>query len=244
MENHTSDQVLHSGRAPYESALADACGTATDYRIADNPSLPNYIAATSGDTFGISDDASPSSHPLVVDNVFRQVRQSGRTEHSYEESMPSNCATTSSGQYAVKHNPAPYYSDPNDRAACAANDVPFDAFPVDLDGQNLPTFSFITPNLCDDTHDCGVDVGDAFVSQWIERIVASDTYRAGHTVVFVVWDEPTPMPFIVVSPSTSHVTYGAPTDHYGLLRTTEELLGLPLLGHAAEAASLRDAFAL
>jgi hypothetical protein len=35
-----------------------------------------------------------------------------------------------------------------------------------------------------------------------------------------------------------------PLDHYSLLRTTEELLGLPLLGHAATATSMRPAFGL
>jgi hypothetical protein len=36
----------------------------------------------------------------------------------------------------------------------------------------------------------------------------------------------------------------APVDHYALLRTTEELLGLPLLAKAAGAPSLRAAFNL
>jgi hypothetical protein len=244
MENHTYDQVLHTPAAPYETSLADACGSATDYRIAGSPSLPNYIAATAGDTFGITDDAAPSRHPLDVDNLFRQVRSAGLAEHSYQESMPSNCALTTSGQYGVKHNPAAYYSNAADRAACANDDVPFDAFPIDLDRGTLPAFSFVTPNICNDTHDCGVDVGDAWLSQWVDRIVTSATYRAGRTAVFIVWDEPTPMPFIVISPSTPHVVYGEPTGHYALLRTTEEMLGLPLLGHAAEATSLRDAFHL
>jgi hypothetical protein len=208
------------------------------------PSLPNYIAATSGDTQGVADNGSPSSHPLYVDNLFRQVRASGGTEHSYEESMPGNCALGPAAPYAVKHNPAAYYADDSDRAACANDNVPFEAFPVDLDRGTLPTFSFITPDLCSDTHDCGVDVGDAWLSQWVERIVASDTYRVGRTAVFIAWDESTPMPFIVVSPSTSQVVYDQPTDHYALLRTTEEMLGLPLLGHAADAKSLRDAFKL
>ena len=77
MENHTVDQVIGSGDAPYETGLAAQCGTAADYAEVGSPSLPNYIGATSGDIQGIQDDASPSTHRLDVDNLFRQVRAAG-----------------------------------------------------------------------------------------------------------------------------------------------------------------------
>ena len=110
----------------------------------------------------------------------------------------------------------------------------------------LPAFSFVTPDLCDDTHDCGVEIGDRWLRDWVGMIVASPTYRAGRTAVFVVWDEPTPMAVLVLSPATPPGTTSAVAfDHYSLLRTTEELLGLsPSLGQAATAQSLRVAFRL
>jgi hypothetical protein len=53
------------------------------------------------------------------------------------------------------------------------------------------------------------------------------------------------MPLVVVSPSTpTGAVELTPVDQYALLRTTEELLGLPLLGHAATAPSMRAAFHL
>jgi phosphatidylinositol-3-phosphatase len=49
----------------------------------------------------------------------------------------------------------------------------------------------------------------------------------------------------VVSPYTSPGTRSATYfNHYSLLRTTEELLGLPLLGGAGTAPSLRNDFGL
>ena len=36
----------------------------------------------------------------------------GETVRSYEESMPSNCDRSDSGEYAVRHNPAVYYLQP------------------------------------------------------------------------------------------------------------------------------------
>ena len=49
----------------------------------------------------------------------------------------------------------------------------------------------------------------------------------------------------MISPSTAPGTQD-PTayDHYSLLRTTEEMPGLPLLANAATAASMRGPFGL
>jgi hypothetical protein len=213
--------------------------------------LPNYLGATSGSTHGVHDDGSPAAHPISGDNLFRQVLAAGGTARSFEEAMPSPCDLGAAGRYAVKHNPQAYFSDAQDRAACQRDDVPLGAlsggaFVDALAGDALPTFSFVTPDLCDDTHDCPVATGDAWLRDWVSRILASPTYAAGRTAVFVVWDEPTPMPLLVVAPTVGKGTVStAPFDHYSLLRTTEELLGLdPALGQAAGAVSLRPAFGL
>ena len=63
------------------------------------------------------------------------------------------------------------------------------SFLNDLMGGTLPAFSFVTPDLCHDTHDCSVTTGDAWLQSWFAKILASPTYLAGRTVVFVVWDE-------------------------------------------------------
>jgi hypothetical protein len=250
-ENHTNQQVIGSRAAPYTSAVASQCGTAARYSSIGSPSLPNYIGATSGDTHGITDDAGPPLHPIDSDNIFRQVRASGRVERSYLEAMQTNCATAASGRYAVKHNPAAYYTGADDRQACMNDDVPLGsiqsgalASAIELD--TLPAFSFITPDLCNDTHDCSVGTGDAWLATWLPMLLDAAAYRRGHTAIFVVWDEPTPMPFIVLTPTVpSGRNVDAAIDHYALLRTTQELLAIsPLLGRAATAPSLRDAFNL
>ena len=242
MENHSYGQVIGSSSAPYETALAHQFGTATHYASVGSPSLPNYIGATSGSSQGIADDAGPQTHALTVDNIFRQVRATGGTERSFEESMPVNCSDSAVDTYAVKHNPAAYYVGGDDRTACKADDVPFSGT---LPSGPLPTFSFVTPNLCDDTHDCSVAAGDSWLKGFLPPLLAGADYKAGHTAVFVIWDEYTPMPDVVISPTTPPGTVSAQSfDHYALLRTTEELLGLPLLGRAASAPSMRTAFHL
>ena len=250
MENHSYRQIIGSSSAPYINSLARSCGLATNYTAITHPSLPNYIAATSGETWAIIDDNSPSSHPLRVDSIFQQARSAG----SYEESMPSHCALTGSGAYAVKHNPEAYYT--LMRAACRANDVPLGtsasgALLTALNTGTLPAFSFVTPNLCNDTHDCSIQGGDAWLRSWVPRITESATYRAGRTVLFITWDEDdgsdgNHVATIIVSPYTKPGTTSATSfTHYSLLRTTEELLGIPAhLRLAAQAPSMRSAFGL
>jgi hypothetical protein len=228
------------------------CGTKTGppYKAVAHPSLPNYIAATSGGTWGIADDNPPSAHPLVVNSIFQQASPAG----SYQESMPSNCALTDSGTYAVKHNPEAYYT--SIRTACNSDNVPMGttssgAFLNALNGGTLPKFSFVTPNLCNDMHDCSIATGDAWLQSWVPRITASASYQAGNTVLIVTWDEDdsssgNQVATIVVSPYTTPGTKsGTAFTHYSLLRTTEELLGIStFLGNAASATSMRSAFGL
>jgi hypothetical protein len=56
-------------------------------------------------------------------------------------------------------------------------------------------------------------------------------------------DEDSYIPNIAIAPSVIPGTAAATAvNHYGLLRATEEMLGLPLLGNAAGATSLRTVF--
>ena len=255
MENKSFHQVLGTASARYLTTLSRECGVATDYAAVSHPSLPNYIAATSGSTWGIADDGSPASHPISRPSIFSQVSDAGLTWRSYEESMPSTCDLATSGGYAVKHNPAAYYV--GIRSRCRRWDLPLGttssgSLASDLAHNRLPAFSFVTPNLCDDMHDCPVATGDAWLRRWIPRIVSSAGYQSGTTVLFITFDEGTTganrVATIVVSPSTRPATTSATAfDHYSLLKTTEQLLGLQgRLAHAGDSSThdMRSAFDL
>jgi hypothetical protein len=261
MENHAYDAALASSDARFTNQLAAACGLATNYHNITHPSLPNYIAATSGDTQGITDDCQPQECSRATQSIFGQVAKAGMTWAAYQESMPSPCdlsggeGTSPSGEYAPKHDPAAYYLPL--RPGCSRRILPLGTpaagtFARALKRRSLASFTFITPNLCNDTHDCPVSTGDGWLARWMPKIISSPTYRRERTVVFVTWDEGEGggsndcaantsdagchVATLVVSPSTRRGTRSAELfSHYSLLRTTEQLLGIKTyLGHAGD----------
>jgi hypothetical protein len=156
--------------------------------------------------------------------------------------MPSNCLKTDSGQYAVRHNPHAYYINLDDD--CSKYNIPL-ADPADLSAR----FTFITPNLIHDMHDGTIADGDSWLSTFMPKLLSSSEYSAGRTAVFVTWDEDdlfsgNHIATLVIAPSVVPGTnVAARLDHYSMLRATQEMLGLgPLLGNAATAADLRNAF--
>jgi phospholipase C len=259
MENHSYNTIIGSSQAPYINALAKECGLATNYHNISHPSLPNYIAATSG--LGLAKLAPfvPDCDPTApcttsAPSIFGQ----GETWKAYEESMPTNCAKTNSGEYAVRHNPPPYYTT---LKGCATHDVPYTQLATDLANHALPKFSFITPNLIDDMHDGTIAQGDTWLSTNLPTIFNSPEYRNGSTAVFITWDEGEGgtsnncaanttdvgchVATIIASPSTvAGSTSATLFNHYSLLGTAEQLLGLPALGKASAYPTMTSAFNL
>ena len=177
-ENHSASAITPSA-APHISAYAADCGLATDYQSLTHPSLPNYLAATSGVSYASSpwnSDCQATSCTTAAENLFDQVGPSGWK--GYAESMTSTCQRSNSGQYVSRHNPAVYYTDLG--AACAADDVPLGSVTggsllSDIQAGTLPTVSTVTPNLIDDMHNGTVAQGDA----WLSPVDPGDHRRSG-----------------------------------------------------------------
>ncbi|MHB1209831.1 MAG: alkaline phosphatase family protein [Acidimicrobiales bacterium] len=232
--------VVGSPSAPYFNRLTKSCGLATNDVAVAHPSLPNYIALTSGSVHGITDDGEPASHPLAVANLFSEL---GTKWRSLVESMPARCDHVTSGEYAARHNPAVYYTNlgPN----CARNDVPL-RLPLNLSA----AFTLIVPNVCNDMHSCALSVGDAWLRRIVPSIVASAQYQARSLALFITFDESdtsgtNQIPTVVVAPSVPRgLRVAVVLTHYSLLRTTESLLHVRLLGGAKSARSMIAPFHL
>jgi phosphatidylinositol-3-phosphatase len=237
--------------APFLSALAARSADLTDAHAETHPSQPNYLALFSGDTHGVTDDRCVDLPG--VPSLGGRLLAAGRTFIGYAEDLPEVGWTgCRQGGYARKHAPWVDFADVPPEASRPLSDLP-------ADFAALPTVAFITPNLCHDMHSssCGSDTttevknGDSWLSTFLPKILASTQYQAGRTAVFITWDEDDftstqHIATLVIAPSVPAATTIATTfNHYSMLRTTEEMLGLStVLGGAASASSMRESFGL
>ena len=252
LENHTYSDIIGSSATPYINSLANRYALANNYQAVLHPSLPNYLALTSGSNNGITSDCNPPSAGCIlnVKSIADEIESSGRTWKEYAESMPSPCYMYNSGEYATKHNPFVYYRDIVDNPTrCNAHVVPFSGLNSDLGSiKTTPNFAFITPNLCNDMHDCSIATGDSWLSANVPRILNSEAFTKEPSALFIVWDEGTEADNHVVaiitgsSVKSGYVSNSSYT-HYSLLHTVEAAWGLkPLTSNDANAPVLSEFF--
>ncbi|MGZ4507425.1 MAG: alkaline phosphatase family protein [Blastococcus sp.] len=233
-ENKGSNSVLGSPKAPYLNSLATSGATLTDSHGVTHPSQPNYLALFSGSTQGVTDDSCPQS--FSGPNLGSQLLAAGRTFAGYSENLPFAGSTVCGGAttYARKHNPWVDFP-----ALPAAVNQPYTALPHDFAA--LPTVSFVIPNLCHDMHNCSVATGDAWAKANLAGYVS--WARTHHSLLVVTFDEDDDtaanhIATFLVGPMVKPGPSAQRTDHYGVLRTLEDMYGLAPIGSAATAQPL------
>jgi phospholipase C len=87
-----------------------------------------------------------------------------------------------------RHCPLSFFSDVVKSSTQKMNLVPFTQFKTDLNNNALPAYSFITPNLCNDAHDCSLTPADNWLKTNIEPLVQSSTIQNGGLLI-IVFDE-------------------------------------------------------
>jgi phosphatidylinositol-3-phosphatase len=246
-ENRTWSDVggTNFSGVPYFANLAKQCPTFADYTEPDTSqnSATQYVGTASGSTANtVRDDCSPSaSCQSTQNNIFRQVRQAGLVPRSYVEGATSTC---SAGGNAAKHVPALYffgtYTDANnvtqnDHDFCNAEVVPYSTF----DPNALPDFSFVTPTLCNDGHDCSNSTVSSWASTNVQAVLDSAAYRAGQVTVFIWYDEDHPVPNMQIGLHAHPGVQTTAIDYCSTLRAWEDLIGLGYIGCAPTAVDLR-----
>jgi phosphatidylinositol-3-phosphatase len=241
-ENHTQSQV--QAGMPYLVSLQNKYGVTTHHTAATHPSLPNYLVIAGGGTFGVTDDAAPGSHPVSGRSVFGAALAHGMTARAYNQAMTVNCQLTSSGPYAVKHNPWAYFVD--ERAACRANDVPLTRLAADIGSGRLPDIGMITPDMCNDGHDCSLGTADAFLRKWVPRIKNGPDYWSGRLTIVVTFDEgigsSQAIETVVINPRVKGTVVTAALTHAGLSRWLYRVSGSTPRNDAATAVDFGAAF--
>jgi phosphatidylinositol-3-phosphatase len=250
MENLSYNQA--TGTPGYQT-LAHRWAAATDAYATSHPSLPNYLDLTSGSTFGIQSDCT--SCYVSSNNIGAQFSARHLTWGDYSEGVPRRCYLgANDGLYAGKHNPFRYYDDIRASYSMCNHLAPLSTFTSDLRrAGKLPRFSFVTPNLCHDGHDCSPSEAFSWLQGFVGSVTASSAWKHNGLLI-VTWDEGSDSDTSQVLPSgkvlsggggghmatffiAPHVPRGAvitqPVSHEMLLASIEANFGLALLNGAA-----------
>jgi acid phosphatase len=214
MENQGLADIVKNPSAPFMNQLATSYALATNYTAIDHPSLPNYLSLISGQDFTSWSKAdcspAPGCNAGTASNIVDSLEKRDLTWKAYMEDYPSSCGIhcspgscfigdTGTGKYAVRHNPFLYFDDiVNSTSRCSrivpANSGgkggPDDLFLSDLASTSTASnFMWLTPNLCNDMHDCPVSTGDTYLSQVVPNILNSTLFTHQKAALFITFDE-------------------------------------------------------
>ncbi|MBW5446300.1 acid phosphatase [Cohnella sp. CFH 77786] len=235
-ENHSFKQIYHNPDAPYMNELMKKGANLVNHYAVEHPSQPNYYDLFSGSNQGIKDDKRPKKKSGAP-NLASELIKRGYTFGGYSESLPKtgfDGSYDSAFKYARKHNPWVNFTN----VPSAAN-MPFDSFPQDF--ARLPTVSIVVPNLDHDIHDGTVKQADDWLKKNLSPYVE---WAEKHNGLFLLtWDEDdygskNKIPTIFVGPMVKQGTYAQKSNHFSVLRTIEDLYGLPALGESRKAKAL------
>ena len=236
-ENRNFEEMIGSPDAPYINWLASQGAVFTDYYALGRPSQPNYIGLFSGSFQGVFDNSSP--HTFSAPSLGGELIKAGFEFGAYSEDLPfPGYEGVSWDGYVRRHAPWVNFTDVPQQTH-----RPFTDFPSGpaADFDSLPDLSFVVPNLVNGMHDDTVARGDEWLRQNLDPYVR---WALAHNSLFILtWDEANFWPVdntnriltLMVGPMVKPGLYPERYDHYGLLRTLEEMWGLPLLGASATA---------
>ncbi len=248
LENKEYPSVIGSAQAPFLNAFARQHVLLSNDFAVSHPSLPNYLALTSGSTFGITSDCT--SCFFTGRNIVDQLERHHMSWKAYMQGLPSPCfkgaeAGSSPHLYAAKHDPFIHYTDVRSSRARCHRIVPFPQLGVDLARNRLPRFAFISPDECFDMHSCSIGTGDMWLARWAPRILRG---LGSNGLLVVVFDEGSSgagccssgihgghVAAVIAGPGAKHrVRIATALDHYSVLRLIEDTWGFLRLRHAAD----------
>lgn len=234
-ENHEFDSVINCPDAYYFKELISDPHTAlfTHSYALTHPSQPNYIMFFSGENQGVTTTERPPTS-FTTPNLAAQLVDSGYTFVTYSEGLPyPGYDGDTYGRYARKHNPVANWMGPLKNQVDSALNQPFTAFPTNYN--ELPTISFVVPDLDNDMHDGPISLGDA----WLRTNLGAyaEWAKTNNSLLIVTFDEGNYEPdgnHIVTFFTGDHIvggSYDEIINHYSVLRTLQDIYNLPHCGN-------------
>ncbi|MCX6780440.1 MAG: acid phosphatase [Candidatus Magasanikbacteria bacterium] len=186
LENHSYEQVIDNSKMPYLNSLAKAYAYTAEYYANTHPSIGNYFFLTTG-KIQSNDDGFKGK--VTDDNIVRKLNGAGKSWTVYADALPKvGYMGGNIGTYIKRHNPFVYFTDVIDHPSQQNKIVPFTQFSKDLAAGTLPSFSFIVPDGCHTSHDCGRTEADKWLKANIDPLVKNSSFMKDGLLV-IVFDE-------------------------------------------------------
>jgi phosphatidylinositol-3-phosphatase len=269
LENESYSDAVGNASMPFFNKLwregKNGTGPVTIYtrmHAITHPSLPNYVAITSGGIHGQDTDTVEAGQ-IHATSLWDQLTAAGISWDVFQDAMPIACdiqhryedPERTNGLYVIHHNPGIIYARVFASVKKCLRVVPLSA----LRTSALPAVSFVTPNECDNFH--GVFPQTAARFGYKHCIIGSaalrrrsDSWLAAHVTawtaagadVLITWDEGTEanansttggqrIASLLTGPFVPPGHVGKRYSHYSVLAGIEDRYRLRLLGQAATA---------
>src|SRR6185295_5769417 len=197
-ENKDYDQIIGNPSASYINGTLKAEGAdLTQMYAEEHNSEGNYFWLFSGSNQGVGFIDTIPSRTVTASNLGEALIVAKNSFKGYAEDLPEIDSTvTTAGHYARKHVPWVSFSNiPHGETGEPAVDsfnLRFKDFPRTPEGyRNLPTVSFVIPNLTNDMHDGAakksIPVGDC----WLKKNL-DDYYqwaKKNNSLLILTFDE-------------------------------------------------------
>ena len=238
-------------KQPFMSALAKKGALLSNYHAITHPSLPNYIALTSGNTWGIHSDDDATLNVRHIGNLLDEAHKTWKVYAEGYPGKPGQCFLGSyAGAYARKHVPFLSYVDVQKNPILCSKIISADQFPKDVLEKSLPDFALYIPDLRDDAHNTDARYAD----QWFKKVFGPLlTKLPKDELLIITFDEdgsydvgthgykktPNRVFTALYGESVRSGTVSTQRyDHYSVLKTIEAALNLGSLGAKDQSAHL------
>jgi acid phosphatase len=155
--------------------------------------LTSGLAPFNGQADGGICTGDGCTQTIAIDNLVRHFANQGITWKGYFQTMPNvGYLGYQYGEYVRRHNPFAFYSDVVNNPAEQDNLYPADPYMLqDILNNNLPNFTWISPDLDHDAHN-GTDdqqalaAADEYLQTFVPQLLASAPFQPGGDGVLVV----------------------------------------------------------
>jgi hypothetical protein len=250
-ENHSYSSVIGNSSMPYLNSLANKYTLATNYYANTHPSIGNYFMLTTGQIITNNDSYTGK---VTADNIVRRIITGGKTWKSYAEGLPSTgYVGGDTGLYSKHHNPFAYFSDVVNSSNERLHLVSFNQFKTDRANNQLPDYSFVIPNMCNDAHNCSLSTADNWLKTNIAPLLSTTAFQSGGDgILMIVFDESTSsdtahfgghVSMVIVGPKVKRA-FRLTTfyQHQSALKTALKALGIGSYPGASSSAASLAAF--